>query len=62
MELPGTEDLLSPVLYRQDSMTFPEFQSADSNQLPIKGGAAQKLSESRLKGLENLIKIRDWTT
>ena len=58
--LPGTEALLSPVSCRQDSSLhdLPRVPKGRSEQLLIKGGAARKPPEARLKGPEKLIKIR----
>ena len=60
MGLPGMEAFLSPISCRQDSSfhDFPWVPKGRYKQLKIKGGAARKPPEARLKWPEKLIKIR----
>ena len=60
MGLPGTEAFLFPISCRQDSSLhdLPWVPKSRFKKLQIKGGAARKPPEARLKGPEKLIKIR----
>ena len=61
LRLPGTEvSFLSPISCRQDSSLhdLPWVPKGRLEQLLIKGGAARKPPEARLKGPRKLLKIR----
>ena len=61
--LAGTKAFLSPISCRQDSSHYdlPWVPKGRSEQLPTKGGAAEKPPEARLKGPEKLLKVRETT-